>query len=32
MDKLEPVRQIFLYGLDKQLDQLMQAESKKNNE
>lgn len=29
---LEPVRQIFLYGLDKQLDQLMQAESKKNNE
>jgi hypothetical protein len=29
---LEPVRQIFLYGLDKQLDQLMQTESKKNNE
>ncbi len=29
---LEPVRQVFLYGLDTQLDQLMQAEAKKKEE
>ena len=29
---LETVRQVFLYGLDTQLDQLMQAEAKKKEE